>query len=305
MKAELLAPAGNREKLETALHFGADAVYLAGKDFGLRSYCDNFDNDRMLDAIAFCHSRGKKVYVTLNIYAYDSDLLPVTEYAEFLYKSGADGVIVSDAGIISCLRERVPKLPVHLSTQANATNSAAAVFWAKQGVNRIVLAREVSLDNIKRIRDALPSDVEIEAFVHGAMCVAYSGRCLLSAVTTGRCGNRGECAQSCRWEYALMEKTREGEYFPVSEDKRGTYILNSKDLNMLPHIDKLIGAGVTSLKIEGRAKTSYYLATAVNAYRRALDFYYANPDQFELPDNLRDEPFKTSHRKFKIGRAHV
>lgn len=301
MTTELLAPAGNREKLETALYFGADAVYLAGKAFGLRAYCDNFTDDQLSDAVAYCHARGKKVYVTLNIYAFDDDLRHIKEYARFLAGAGVDGVIVSDPGVIACLREYVPELPVHLSTQANTTNGAAARFWAKQGVSRIVLAREVSIENIKRIRDALPDEVELEAFVHGAMCVAYSGRCLLSAATTGRSGNRGACAQSCRWEYALMEKTREGEYFPVSEDGRGTYILNSKDLNMLPYLDKLIEAGVTSLKIEGRAKTAYYLATVVNAYRRALDLYEKEPAQFLLPADLASEPYKTSHRAFHTG----
>ena len=298
---ELLAPAGSREKLDTALYFGADAVYMAGKAFGLRAYCDNFNDEEMAAAIRDCHFSGKKVYVTLNIYAFDPDLRPMGEYARFLAQSGADGVIVSDPGVIAVVREYAPDLPIHLSTQANTTNSAAALFWAKNGVNRIVLAREVSIDNIKRIRDRLPDDVEIEAFVHGAMCVAYSGRCLLSAVTTGRSGNRGECAQSCRWEYALMEKTREGEYFPVAQDARGTYILNSKDMNMLPYLDKLIGAGVTSLKIEGRAKTAYYLATTVNAYRRALDIYKRDPGAYNIDKELAFEVYKTSHRAFSTG----
>ncbi|WP_251612425.1 peptidase U32 family protein [Pumilibacter muris] len=298
---ELLAPAGNREKLETAINFGADAVYLAGKAFGLRAFCDNFTDSELVDAVKFCHARGKKAYVTLNIYAYDDDFPAITEYARFLNEIGVDAVIVSDAGIIACLREKVPDLAIHLSTQANATNGEAAKFWAKQGVERIVLAREVSLNNIKRIRNALPPNVELEAFVHGAMCVAYSGRCLLSGVTTGRSGNRGECAQSCRWEYAIMEKTREGEYFPVSEDGRGTYILNSKDLNMLAHIKELVEAGVTSFKIEGRAKTAYYLATVTNAYRRAIDLYLKSPENFAVPESLLCEPYKTSHRKFNTG----
>ncbi len=301
MQLELLAPAGNREKLETALYFGADAVYMAGKAFGLRAYCDNFDNDQLADAVRFCHARGKKAYVTLNIYAFDSDLAPIAEYARFLEGAGADGVIVSDPGVLATVRACAPALAVHLSTQANATNSAAARFWAEQGVQRIVLAREVPLDDIRRMRDALPPHVEIEAFVHGAMCVAYSGRCLLSAVTTERSGNRGACAQSCRWEYALAEKTREGQYFPISQDERGTYILNSKDLNMLPYLDKLIDAGVTSFKIEGRAKTAYYAPTVVNAYRRAIDAYRRDPAHFVLPDALQDEPYKTGHRAFHTG----
>lgn len=300
MKTELLAPAGSREKLNTAVYFGADAVYLAGKDFGLRAYCDNFTQSELTQAVHFCHAQGKKVYVTLNIYASDADLRPMTEYACFLAQAGVDGVIVSDPGVIACLRETVPALPIHLSTQANTTNSASARFWARQGVRRIVLARETSIDDIRRIRDAIPPDVELEAFVHGAMCVAYSGRCLLSAVTTGRSGNRGECAQSCRWEYALCEKTREDEYFPVAQDGRGTYILNSKDLNMLPYLGKLMDAGVTSFKIEGRAKTAYYLATVVNAYRRALDGFMSAKD-YVPPASLLEEPYKTSHRAFHTG----
>ena len=246
---ELLAPAGNREKLETALYFGADAVYLAGKAYGLRAYCDNFDADALKDAVAYCHARQKKAYVTLNIYAYDEDLPGIAEYARYLAEIKADGVIVSDPGVLACVRKAAPDLALHISTQANTTNAAAARFWAEQGAKRIVLAREVRLENIRRIRDALPPEVEIEAFVHGAMCVAYSGRCLLSGATTGRSGNRGACAQSCRWQYALMEETRPGEYFPISEDPRGTYILNSKDLNMLAYLDRLIAAGVTSCKI--------------------------------------------------------
>ncbi|MCI8412856.1 MAG: U32 family peptidase [Clostridia bacterium] len=298
---ELLAPAGNREKLETAVYFGADAVYLAGKDFGLRAYCDNFSDTEVPDAVKYCHEHGKKVYLTLNIYAYDDDLPKIVDYARFVHTAGVDGVIVSDLGVVVCLKEKVPDLAIHLSTQANTTNSAAARFWASVGVKRIVLAREVNIENIRRIRDALPKEVEIEAFVHGAMCVAYSGRCLLSGVTTGRSGNRGECTQSCRWEYALCEKTREGEYFPIAQDARGTYILNSKDLNMLPYIDTLAQAGVTSFKIEGRAKTAYYLATVVNAYRRAIDLFEKVPTSFTLPPSLAVEPYKTSHRQFHTG----
>lgn len=298
---ELLAPAGNREKLETAVHFGADAVYLAGKAFGLRAYCDNFSDAELCDAVRFCHANAKRVYLTLNIYAYDDDLRAIVAYARFAYNAGVDAVIVSDPGVLLGIKESVPDLSVHLSTQANTTNASAARFWADAGVKRVVLAREVNISNIRRIRDALPPHVELEAFVHGAMCVAYSGRCLLSSVTTGRSGNRGACAQSCRWEYALMEKTRDGEYFPIAEDGRGTYILNSKDLNMLPYLDKLVDAGVTSFKIEGRAKTLYYLATIVNAYRRALDMYAVCPDSYVLPQALRDEPYKTSHRQFNTG----
>lgn len=298
--SELLAPAGNREKLETAIYYGADAVYLAGKDFGLRAFCDNFTDDELKAAFAFCHEKGRKAYVTLNIYASNDDLGKIASQAAFLQDAGCDGVIVSDLGVFSVVRKAAPELPVHVSTQANVTNAAAARFYAENGAKRIVLAREVKLSDIEKIRKELPQDVEIEAFVHGAMCVAYSGRCLLSACFTGRSANEGACTQSCRWEYALMEKTREGEYLPVSQDARGTYILNSKDLNMLAHLDQLIKAGVTSFKIEGRAKTAYYLATVVNAYRRALDSY--SPDKpYLLPPELSDEPYKTSHRAFNTG----
>lgn len=298
---ELLAPAGNREKLETAVYFGADAVYLAGKEFGLRAFCDNFDEHELADAVRFCHEKNKKVYLTLNIYAYESDLKKIGEYARVVYDLGVDAVIVSDPGVLMTVKNYAPNLAIHVSTQANTTNSAAARFWADFGVKRIVLAREVGIDAIKAIRDKLPAEVEIEAFVHGAMCIAYSGRCLLSGVMTERSGNRGECAQSCRWEYALCEKMREGEYFPISEDNRGSYILNSKDLNMLSFLDKLIDAGVTSFKIEGRAKTVYYLATVTNAYRRALNAYIQSPQAYALPAGLEDEPYKTSHRMFNTG----
>ena len=299
-KLELLAPAGNREKLETALYYGADAVYLAGKDFGLRAFCDNFTNDELEKAFALCRNQGKKAYITLNIYAANADLAKIGEQAAFLQDAGCDGVIVSDLGVFSVVRRVAPRLAVHISTQANVTNAEAARFYAENGAKRIILAREVRLDDIAEIRAALPKGVELEAFVHGAMCVAYSGRCLLSACFTGRSANDGACTQSCRWEYALMEQTRAGEYLPISQDERGTYILNSKDLNMLAHLDKLIDAGVTSFKIEGRAKTAYYLATVVNAYRRALDLYSPSAP-FTVPSALLDEPYKTSHRAFNTG----
>ncbi len=297
---ELLAPAGNKEKLMCALHFGADAVYLAGKSYGLRAFADNFDNEGLKEAVSLVHGAQKKLYVTVNIFAHNSDFVGLKEYLVYLSDIGVDGLIVSDPGIIDLVKSATD-IPLHLSTQANTTNKFSAAFWAKFGVKRIVLARELSLDEIKEIRDFLPPEVELEAFVHGAMCISYSGRCLLSDFTTGRHGNHGECAQACRWEYALMEKTRGGEYFPIGEDGRGTYILNSKDLNMAPYIRELANAGVTSFKVEGRVKSSYYVAGVINAYRRAIDEYNLKKEKFVLPRYVARELELLSHRKYSTG----
>lgn len=296
---ELLSPAGNLEKLKAALHFGADAVYLSGKRFGLRAASDNFDSDELKSAVELVHKSGRKVYVTLNIIAHDADFDGIEDYIRYLSGIGADAVIVSDLGILSVVRRVAPSLAVHISTQASVTNRYSAEFYADLGVQRIVLARELSLDEISRIRDALPPSVELEAFVHGAMCISYSGRCLLSDFTTGRHANHGECAQSCRWEYAVAEKTR-GEYMPVEEDGRGTYIFNSKDLNMIEYIPMLAKAGVYSLKIEGRVKSAYYVGSVTNAYRRAIDIYEQG-GEYSLPKNVTDCLYKTSHRKFTTG----
>jgi len=238
-KIELLAPAGNMEKLKTALHFGADAVYLAYKEFGLRAQADNFDEIELAEAVSFCHKIGKKLYVTLNIFAHNADFSTMPDIIRLLGALKVDGVIVSDLGVMSLVQKYAPWVDIHLSTQANLTNKYAARAYCEMGVKRLVTARELTLNEIKEIRDYIPDDVEIESFVHGAMCISYSGRCLLSNFTTGRLSNHGECAQSCRWEYALMEKSRGGEYYPIEEDGRGAYILNSKDMNMLPYIDKL------------------------------------------------------------------
>ena len=271
-KTELLAPAGNMNKLITAAYFGADAVYAAARRFGLRAYADNFTVEELKTAADYLHALGKKLYVTVNIYADDDDISELPAFARELASTGADGVLVSDLGVFSVFRKNAPSLDLHVSTQANVTNSEAAVMWAELGAKRIVLARETRLDDIRRIRDALPPDVEIEAFVHGAMCIAYSGRCLLSAYFTDRSGNKGECVQSCRWEYGLMEKSR-GDVLRAEEDGRGTYLLSSKDLRMIDRLGELIGAGVDSLKIEGRVKSEYYVAGVTNAYRRALDAF--------------------------------
>lgn len=273
MKVELLAPAGNFEKLKTAFNFGADAVYLGGKSFSLRSFADNFTMDELALAVQLAHARNKKVYVTANIYARNADFSKLEEYFRALESLGVDGVIISDPGIVYLARKVAPKLAVHISTQANTTNKYAVRFWQEQGVARVILARELPIAEIAEIHDFVP-DMELEAFVHGAMCISYSGRCLLSDYLDGRSSNRGACVQSCRWKYevrALHETQKENEWLPVEEDERGTYIFNSKDLNMLDKIEQMQGAGICSFKIEGRMKSSYYLATVINAYRRALD----------------------------------
>lgn len=296
---ELLSPAGNFEKLEAALRFGADAVYLAGKKYGLRAASDNFDLDELKAAAETVHSLGRKVYVTLNIYARDTDFDGLCDYAAYLHKIGVDAAIVSDVGVLNVLRNKVPELSIHVSTQASVTNSFAASFFADMGVKRIVLARELSIDEIKRIRDGLSASVELEVFAHGAMCISYSGRCLMSDFLAGRHANLGECFQSCRWEYAVAEKTR-GEYMPIVEDDRGTYIFNSKDLNLISYIPELAKAGVHSLKIEGRVKSSYYVASVTNAYRRAIDIYEKG-GEYILPQSVLDCLEKTSHRRFTSG----
>ncbi len=296
-KTELLAPAGNMNKLRTAAYFGADAVYAAARRFGLRAYTDNFTVEELKIAADFLHTLGKKLYVTVNIYADDGDISEMPAFARELALTGADGVLVSDLGVFSVFRENAPSLDLHVSTQANVTNSAAAATWAGLGAKRIVLARETRLDDIRRIRDALPSDVEIEAFVHGAMCIAYSGRCLLSSYFTDRSGNKGECVQSCRWEYGLTELSR-GETLRAEEDSRGTYVLSSKDLRMIDRLGELINAGVNSLKIEGRVKSEYYVAGITNAYRRALDAFESG---LPYPEYLTEETEKISHRGYTTG----
>ena len=271
-RIELLAPAGNFEKLKTAFRFGADAAYLGGKDFSLRSFVDNFSAEELRAAVEYAHARGKKVYVTANIFAKNADFAALADYFRYLQEIGADAALVTDVGAFSLAKQVAPKLPLHVSTQANTTNKYAAKFWQEQGAERVVLARELSLSEIAEIHEYCPG-LELEAFVHGAMCVSYSGRCLLSNYFAGRDSNRGECVQACRWKYSVRALREEGEggECAVEEDGRGSYIFNSKDLNMLPYLDKLAAAGVCSFKIEGRMKSAYYLATAVNAYRRAQD----------------------------------
>jgi putative protease len=282
-KVELLAPAGSRSKLDCALYFGADAAYIGGKSFSLRSFADNFDEEELKSAINFAHSIGKKVYVTVNIFAKNADMSPLEDYFAYLYSVGADAAIVSDSGVFYAAKKAAPKLNIHISTQANLTNKYAVKFWKEQGATRAILARELSINEIAEIHSYVP-DIELECFVHGAMCISYSGRCLLSNYLSGRESNRGECVQACRWNYAIKKHDVGGEsgYLDIEEDDRGTYILNSKDLNMSEHLQKLIDAGVCSFKIEGRMKSEYYLATVINAYRRCIDGGFSDVVKREL-----------------------
>ncbi len=295
---ELLAPAGNLSKLNTALYFGADAVYLGGKNFSLRSFSDNFDEDQLKLAVKTAHAQNKKVYVTVNIFAKNADFNYIETYLKFLESINVDAVIVSDPGIINLSLKVAPKLPVHVSTQANTLNKYSAKFWADLGAERIILARELSLSDIREIRDYLPDNVEIETFVHGAMCISYSGRCLLSDYFANRSSNRGECVQACRWNYSLREKNSNGEYYDITEDEKGTYVLNSKDLNMISYLDKMFDAGISSLKIEGRMKSEYYVATVINAYRRAIDEFEKVGSDYNKNALFETEILKTNHRAF-------
>ena len=300
-KVELLAPAGSLEKLKMAVVYGADAVYMGGEAYGLRAYAENFDRNEMEQGIDFAHSHGKKVYVTMNIIPHNNDFTGMAEYIKKLESMGVDAIILSDPGVLSLVKETAPDMEIHLSTQANNTNWRSALFWYKQGVKRIILARELSLNEIKEIRQNTPDDLQLEIFVHGAMCISYSGRCLLSSYMAGRDSNRGLCAQPCRWKYYLVEEKRPGEYMPVYENDRGTYIFNSKDLNMLEYIPEILDAGITSLKIEGRMKSSFYVATVVKAYREAIDSYCENPDKYVFRKEWMEEVCKVSHREYSTG----
>lgn len=298
-KVELLAPAGNLEKLKMAVIYGADAVYLAGQAFGLRAFADNFTGPELVKGVEFAQRRGVKVYITVNIFAHNQDLKELPNYLRELEALGVDGIIFSDPGVWQIAQEIGSTLNLHLSTQANTTNWASARFWESRGVKRIILARELSLEEIQEIRTKV--NLELEVFVHGAMCVSYSGRCLLSNYFTGRDANLGECAQPCRWRYALVEEKRPGEYYPLFEDQRGTYLLNSQDLCLIRYLPELIKAGVNSFKIEGRMKSIHYVATVVKVYREVLDAYYANPDQFIFQEKWLQELAKVSHRDYSTG----
>ena len=298
---ELLSPAGDLERLKIALLYGADAVYIGGQDYSLRANAKNFSLEDMSEAVLYAHSMQKKVYVTVNIVPHNKDLKGLEDYLKKLDNIGVDAIIVSDISIMLLHKRLGLKMELHISTQASIYNYETVKFYQSLGAKRVVLARELSLEEIAEIRAKTDPDLDIEVFVHGAMCVSFSGRCLLSQYLVGRDANRGECAQPCRWGYHLMEEKRPGEYFPIFEDENGTYILNAKDMCMIEHIDKLAEAGVTSLKIEGRAKSAYYVAVVTNAYRMAVDEYYKNPDNFILPDWIKDEVYKVSHRKYSNG----
>ncbi|QDY33242.1 peptidase U32 family protein [Clostridium sporogenes] len=300
-KPELLAPAGNLEKLKTAINFGADAVYLGGSRLNLRAFADNFTDEELKEGIKYAHDRGRKVHVTINVFPRNEDFNGLEEYLKKLYEFRVDAIIVSDPGIIMTARETVPNLEIHLSTQANTVNFKTIDFWYKQGVKRTVLARELTIEEIKTIREKIEKDCELEAFVHGSMCMSYSGRCLLSNYMTGRDSNRGACAQPCRYKYYLMEEKREGEYFPVVEDDKGTYIMNSKDMCMIEHIPELVQSGIDSFKIEGRMKSSFYVATVVKAYREAIDAYFKDPENYTFKERWMDYLKKASHRAYFTG----
>ncbi|MBF7082158.1 U32 family peptidase [Desulfallas sp. Bu1-1] len=296
---ELLAPAGNLEKLKYAVAYGADAVYLGGTDFGLRAAAANFDLELLSRAVEYAHRRGVKVYVTLNIFAHNRDIEALPPYVKELACIGVDAVIVSDLGVLALVRELAPAMKVHVSTQANTTNWRSVRVWESLGASRVVLARELSLEEIRAIKERV--DAELEVFVHGAMCISYSGRCLLSNYMTGRDANRGDCAQACRWKYRLVEENRPGEYFPVFEDERGAYILSSRDLCLLEHLPGLIDAGVSALKIEGRVKSIHYVATVTRVYRQALDVYRADPEHFRVLPEWLAEMGKVSNREYTTG----
>ena len=300
-KIELLAPAGDLEKLKTAVDYGADAVYFGGELFSLRAGAGNLTIPQMEEGIAYAHARNVRCYLTLNIFAHNEDILPLEDYLIKIKALDIDAFIVSDPGIMLMIREVMPQAEIHLSTQANMTNYKTARFWQQQGVKRIVLARELTFEEIRLLRQKLPEEMELEAFVQGAMCISYSGRCLLSNFMIERDANRGQCAHPCRWKYALVEEQRPGEYYPVEEDERGTYILNSRDLCMIEHIPELVSAGVASAKIEGRMKSSFYVATIGGAYRKAIDAYYEDPQRYVFREEWMRELKKVSHREFTTG----
>ncbi len=299
---ELLIPAGSLDVLKTAVIYGADAVYLGGEAFGLRAKAKNFTNEEIKEGIAFAHARGVKVYITANILAHNGDLPGVEAYFEELKEIQPDALIISDPGIFAIARRVLPEMELHISTQANNTNYGTYLFWYQQGAKRVVTARELSLAEIKEIREKIPEDMEIESFIHGAMCISYSGRCLLSNYFVGRDANQGACTHPCRWKYSVVEETRPGEYFPVYENERGTYIFNSKDLCMIEHIPEMIEAGIDSFKIEGRMKTALYVATVARTYRKAIDDYLESPEKYRANmEWYKEEIGKCTYREFTTG----
>ena len=300
-KIELLAPAGDLERLKIAFTYGADAVYIGGEIFGMRSAAKNFTIEEMKEGVEFAHNLGKQVFVTINIIPRNEELEQLPPYLLQLQEIGVDAVIVSDAGVFSIVKKTIPNMEVHISTQASTSNSVAAKFWYEQGAQRVVTARELSFDEIRSIRDNVPEDMDIEAFVHGAMCMSYSGKCVISNYTTGRDANRGACAQPCRWKYDLVEENENGEYEEVIKGIDSSFFFNSKDLCMIEYIPQLIECGITSFKIEGRMKTAYYVATTVRAYRMAIDAYYEDPKNWKFNPMWLEELKKGSHRDYSTG----
>ena len=298
---ELLAPAGNLSRLKVALAYGADAVYAGGDSFSLRVRAKNFSDEELAEAIRYTHKKGKKIYIALNVIPHNDDIEEFIEYVKKIKELKPDAFIISDLGAFSLAKEHAPEIPIHISTQANNVNYKTVDMWHSLGAERVVLARELSFDEVKTIRKKTSPDVELEAFIHGAMCISYSGRCLLSGYMTGRESNSGDCAHPCRWNYTLMEEKRPGEHFPVYENDRGTFIFNSKDMCMIEHIPELINSGVTSFKIEGRVKTEFYVATVVGVYRRAIDEYLKNPDGYKFNPEWFDELSKVSNRGYTTG----
>ena len=300
-KLEVLAPAGDEERFNACINYGADAVYLGRKQFGMRSSPMNFDFAQLVKAVQSAHAKGIKVYLTCNTLPRNNEIPQFEQFVREAVEAQVDALIVADIGLLALIKKYAPDMEIHISTQTGVVNYVTAQELYNMGAKRIVLARELTLDEIAEIRAKTNPDMEIETFVHGAMCVSFSGRCLLSQYLVSRDANRGECAQPCRWGYHLVEEKRPNEFFPIFEDEKGTYILNAKDMCMIEHIDKLAKAGVDSLKIEGRAKSAYYVTVVTNAYRMAVDEYYKNPDNFILPDWIRDEVYKVSHRKYCNG----
>ena len=300
-RLELLSPVGDYERLIAAVNYGADAVYLGGLLFGMRAAPQNFTFEQLKSGVEFAHKNGVKVYLTCNTLPRNNEIIHFEEFIKNASDAGVDAVIATDIGLLSLIKKYTPDMEIHISTQAGIVNFVTANEFYNMGAKRVVLARELSLDEIAEIRAKTPKELDIEAFVHGAMCVSFSGRCLLSAYMVDRDANRGACAQPCRWGYHLMEEKRPNEFFPVYEDEKGTYILNAKDLCMIDHLDKLAEAGITSFKIEGRAKSAYYVSVVTNAYRMALDYLKDHKDNFDLPDYIRDEVFKVSHRSYCTG----
>lgn len=300
-KPELLAPGGSLEKLKTAIDYGADAVYIGGEAFSLRVAAENFSKDDMREGIKYAHDRGKKVYLTANILPHNDDIEEFESFITEIKDYGFDAVLIADLGLFDMMQEFAPEIPIHVSTQANNVNYRSAIKWYKMGAKRVVLAREMSFREIAEFQRKIPEDLELETFIHGAMCISYSGRCLLSNYMTGRDSNMGACAHPCRWNYKLVEETRPGEYMDVFENERGTFIFNSKDLCTIRHIPELVHSGIASLKIEGRVKTSYYVATVVGAYRREIDRYLADPENYVFNEAEYDELCKVSHRPYTTG----